>query len=60
MRHCNCNNALKGNYDKTQCRLCWLALNDKRYQKLWKINELENTDVKIIKKQCGCTKIVVL
>lgn len=33
---CNCGQAKKGvPYESPACRLCWLALNDERYAKLW-------------------------
>lgn len=35
-RPCDCDQAKAGEpYKPGQCRLCWLALNDARYQKLW-------------------------
>jgi hypothetical protein len=35
-RPCDCNRAKAGEpFEQGQCRLCWLALNDARYQRLW-------------------------
>ncbi len=37
MRICTCENFKKDSpYDVSQCRLCWLFHNDKRYHNLWK------------------------
>jgi hypothetical protein len=32
---CTCGRAAVGPYSRRQCRPCWLALNDGRYQRAW-------------------------
>lgn len=38
-RPCHCGKAATGAYTFDQCRRCWLALNDRRYQRLWGLPE---------------------
>lgn len=53
-RPCECNNAIKGEYDKSQCRACWLFLNDQRYTKLWTQTGNPIFFNRVIKKPCNC------
>lgn len=40
IRPCTCYRAAVGEYDPSQCRMCWHALNSPKYQRLWGLVEV--------------------
>lgn len=51
MRPCACDRIRPGPYTLDQCRLCWLAANDPRYQQRWGLPVTARGDVRLVPAQ---------
>lgn len=55
-RPCTCNRVTSSEWSQDQCRLCWLATYDDRYQKLFGVQKTSIKSVKILRRD-NCSSL---
>lgn len=56
-RPCTCNRVTSPDWSADQCRLCWLATYDERYQKLFSVQKLSGIKSVKVKRRDNCMSL---